>query len=65
MTLKLGRKARYVYFYIFLLFWPYFIVDNLLIMHIFKKSSNNTKEKGDQRKNSGCNVIFGGMSISA
>ena len=41
------------------------IVEKLLILHIFKTSFNNTKEKGDQRKNSGFNVIFGGISISA
>ena len=35
------------------------MVDKLIIIHIFKKSVNNTKEERDQRKNSGCNVIFG------
>ena len=49
----------------FLLFRPYFIIDKLLILNIFKNSFNNTKEKKDQRKNSDCNVIFGGISISA
>ena len=49
----------------FLLFWPYFVVNKLIIMHLFKKFVNNTKEKGDQRKNAGSNVIFGGISIFA
>ena len=37
------------------------------IIYIFflKKKINNTEEKGDQRKNSGFDVIFGDTFISA
>ena len=66
MAVKFGWKARYIYFYILLLLlWLHFILHKLNIMHIFKKSVNNTKEKGNERKNSICNVVFGGISISA
>ena len=34
------------------------MVDKLIIVHIFKKSINNTKEIGDQKKNPGYNVIL-------
>ena len=55
------KSSLHTFLHFFLLLWPYFIVDKLLILYIFKKSFNNTKEKGDQRKNSDCNVIFGGI----
>ena len=47
-----------------LLLCLYFIVHKLIIIHIFKKFISKTKEKGDQRKNSGSNVIFGGAYLS-
>ena len=64
--MKFGCKTRDIHFYFFLLlFWQYFIIEKPIITHIFKKYFNKTQKKGDQRKNSGCNVIFGDIAISA
>ena len=48
--MKNGRKDCFMNFCIFLLFWPYFIVDNDNYTYFKKMSINNIKENGKQRK---------------